>query len=300
MAIEQRIEQRGRKGTPWLRAAGSAALVSTLAACGGGIQESGNGSADRLTCATTCKSSSSLASNQIRPAFVVVSDGARVQAQAGFSSGSDLRFNVEIDGTDSLRLNTAQGTQNFRIPATSFPTIIVDALRTLIAGATPYLSEVNTAAGASPLNFEFVRNTTVLASTVELPAPFQIASPADGATLALTARILPVRLSGAATATVNGVTLNCTDVNGNTATGTSQLSPQAGSVVRDASGIGYTLDIGSAIDRLTFSSTFPRGAVARCDVALKLIMEAQGQADARFASPQIYAQQIRSASVALR
>ncbi|WP_200229858.1 hypothetical protein [Rubrivivax gelatinosus] len=88
-----------------IRTLAGAALLCTLAACGGGTQDD-NGEADRLICATGCKSSSTLASNKLRPSFVVVGDGKRVQAQAGFSSGSDLRFNVEIDGSDSLRLVT--------------------------------------------------------------------------------------------------------------------------------------------------------------------------------------------------
>lgn len=277
-----------------------AVLLSTLAACGGGIEEDGNGQVDRLVCATACKPSSSLPTNQIRPSFVVVSDGSRVQAQAGFSSGSDLRFNVEIDGSDSLRLDTTQGSQGFHIPAGSISTIVVDALRTLVTGATPYLSEVNPAAGAEPMQFQFVRGGTVHTSSIKLPAPYQIVSPANGATVAVTARALSIRLTSVAAATINGASFDCTDANGNTARGSPQLDVVPNSVTNEASGVSYSVDIGSAIDNLAFSTTHPRGAVASCDVVLKLIMQMQGQADPRFGNAQVFAQQIRSVMIAMR
>ncbi|MBK1711866.1 hypothetical protein CKO43_03605 [Rubrivivax gelatinosus] len=232
---------------------------------------------------------------------MVVGDGKRVQAQAGFSSGSDLRFNVEIDGSDSLRLVTPKGTQGFHIPAGDVTTVIGDALFTLIAGAKPYLSEVDPPSGAAPMQFQFIRGSTTLVSSVELPAPFKITSPASGTTLAITARTLPVRLTATAPATKHETTtFNCTDVNGNTASGTPGLKVVPGSASADSTGVSYSLDIGAAVDGLSFSTTHPRGAVARCDVVLRAIVEAQGQADPQFESAQIFAQQIRSVSFAMR
>lgn len=281
-------------------AATSVVFVCALAACGGGVQDDGNGQVDRLACATACKPSSSLATDQIRPSFVVVSDGNRVQAQAGFSSGSDLRFNVEIDGSDSLRLSTSRGTQGFHIPASSLSTFVVEAFRTLVAGATPYLSEVNPDAGAAPMQFEFVRGATIYTSSVQLPNPYQITNPSNGVTVAITTRTLPVALSSASPATAHGASFSCVDVNGNTATGGSDLSMVAGSLTSASSGVSYTLDIGAAVDRLSFSTTNPRGSVARCDVVLKLTMQNQGQADPRFGSAQVFSQQLRSVTIAMR
>ncbi|MBZ8143102.1 hypothetical protein CLD22_24885, partial [Rubrivivax gelatinosus] len=80
-------------------------------------------------------------------------------------------------------------------------TVIGDALFTLIAGAKPYLSEVDPPSGAAPMQFQFIRGSTTLVSSVELPAPFKITSPASGTTLAITARTLPVRLTATAPAT---------------------------------------------------------------------------------------------------
>jgi hypothetical protein len=275
-------------------------LPAVLSACGGGLESDSGGQASRLTCATTCKPSSSLATDQIRPSFVVVSDGTRAQAQAGFSSGSDFRFNVEIDGTDSLRLSTTQGTQGFHIPAGSLSTVVVDALRTLVAGATPYLSELTPVAGTLPVQFQFVRGSTTYASSVELPAPFQITAPASGTTVPIATRRLSVALTSATAPTVNSATFACTDVNGNTATGSPTLNVVPGSLASTASGVSYALDVGEAVDGLTFSTNFPRSAVARCDLKLQLIVQAQGQADTRFADTQIFAQQIRSVTLAMR
>jgi hypothetical protein len=282
------------------RAVAGMLLISALSGCGGGLEDDSHGQADRLICATACQPSSSLSTGQIRPSFVVVSDGTRVQAQAGFSSGRDPRFNVEIDGSDSLRLVTAHGTQAFHIPAGSLATIVVDALRTLVTGATPYLSELAPSPGAEPMQFHFVRSAATHISSVELPAPFQIVSPALGATMALGARTLSVRLTSAVAATLNSATFNCSDVNGNTAAGTPSLNVVADSLTSDASGVTYSLAVGEAIDELTFSTTYPRGAVASCDIELQLIAQAQGQADPQFKDAQIFAQQIRSVSITAR
>jgi len=283
----------------WLALVGTGVL-STLAACGGGLQDDSNPPVDRLICATSCKSSSALATTDMRPSFAVVSDGAQVQAQAGFSSGSDLRFNVEIDGSDQLVLATPQGTQPFHIPGGNLGTIIIDAFTVLITGAKPYLSEATLSGGAQAMQFQFVRGATVLTSSVVLPAPYQITSPANGATIPVTARSLSVALTTTDAVNTHTGNFNCTDVNGNTA---SMLSPMAvvpGSLVSNGSGVSYTLDIGAAIDQLVFTTTFPRGSVARCDVTLSLIVQAQGQADARFSTTQVFAQQIRTAAIAMR
>ena len=281
----------------------SAALLSTLAAaCGGGLENDGNGTRDRLLCATTCQSSSSLAPSQIRASYAIVGEGSRVQAQAGFSSGSDIRFNVELDGGDSLRLSTAQGTQDFHIPAIAgVPAILIEAMRLLVAGATPYLSEVTPPSGEASMQFLFTRGATTYTSSVRLPAPYQILSPASGTTLSIGDRTLQIRLSSATAATLNLATFSCTDVNGNTATGSSTLDVVPGSQSSDGSGVSYALAVGAGIDTLTFSTTNPRGAVSRCDVTIKTTIDAQGQMDARFSSgSQIFAQQIRSVQVTMR
>ena len=279
---------------------GCMTLGLAFSGCGGGIKDDSNGESERLICPRACIPSSTLATDQMRPSFVVVSDGVRVQAQAGFSSGSDPRFNVEVDGSDSLRLATTQGVQGFHIPASSLSTILVDALQTLVVGATAYLSEVPPSQGTAPVQFQFIRGGTVLVSSVALPAQYQIANPPSGTTLPVSTRTLPIQLTSAEAATVHSASLSCTDVNGNTASGAPLLSIVQNSQSRDSTGISYALNIGEAIDNLAFSTTHPRGAVARCDLGLKVIMQAQGQPDLRFGNAQIFAQQIRSAALALR
>lgn len=281
------------------RAVAGVALVGALAACGGGVVDD-NGEADHLVCATGCKPSSSLKTNELRAYFAVVGDGSSVQAQAGFSTGSDLRFNVEIDGGDSLRLVTPKGSQGFHIPGGDITTLLGDALITLITGAKPYVSKIDPSSGVTPLRFEFVRGTTTEVSTVELPAPFDILSPASRTTLPITQRTLPIRLSAAEVGSSHYASIDCTDVNGNKGSGSPGLGVVSGSLASDASGVSYSLDLGKAIDGLSFSSTYPRGAVARCDVKLQVVVQRVGQADPAFASAEVYAKQARSVSIALR
>lgn len=280
----------------------AAAIVTSFAGCGGGVTDDSHGAAAHLTCAKQCTPSSSLKTEQIRPSFAIVGNGQKVQAQAGFNTGNDPRFNVELDGDDELRLVTPQGTQKFHIPASSIETVVVDALKTLLIGATPYLSEVTPAQGTMPVQFQLVRGTTVYTSAVTLPAPFQITAPVAGAVLPLTTRTLSVRLtSTSATADIaNAATLNCTDVNGNTASGQPALAVVQGSQATDVNGTAYVLDLGTALDGLSFTTTHPRGAVAACDVNLGVTVEVNGQADAAFNNPRVFAQQIRSVRLTLR
>jgi len=283
------------------RALAVVALVGSLAACGGGVVDDDDGEADHLTCATECKPSSSLAASQIRAYYAVVGDGSEVQAQAGFSTGSDPRFNVEIDGDDILRLVTPEGTQGFHIPASSKWTIVVDALVALVRGASPYLSDVDPPAAATQMQFQFVRGTTAsYAATVVLPAPFQITSPSAGQTLPVTTRSLPVRLTSPFTTPHNSAAVECTDVNGNKGSGTASLSLVSGSLTADATSVSYSLALGDAIDAVEFSTDHPRGAVQSCDVELTVTYQNDGQATAGFASTQVFAQQVRKVSIALR
>jgi len=176
----------------------------------------------------------------------------------------------------------------------------VDALLSLVVGAKPYLSDVTPSAGAAQMKFQFVRGATEYNSSVVLPAPYQIVSPANAATVPVKARALSVILTSAVVATDNGAEFKCTDDNGNTARGSVQLQVVSGSVLTQSTGVSYSLDIGTAIDGLDFSTTYPRGVVARCDLVLKLTVQTQGQADSRFESARVFAQQIRSVAVVMQ
>jgi hypothetical protein len=295
-----RIMTTTRRSVQHMRALGVTAIAAGIAGCGGAFQDDSNGAAARLTCPKTCTPSGSLTTEQIRPSYTIAGDGQRVQAQAGFSTGSDPRFNVELDGGDNLLLVTAQGTQTFHIPPTDLGTVVVSALWTLFLGAVPYVSEVTPSAAPMPVQFQFVRGAVVYASSVTLPAPYQIAAPTAGTTLPITTRSVAIRLTPSGAATSHSASMNCIDVNGNTASGGLPLSAVPGSQIVDANGTTYSLDLGPAIDGLTFTTTYPRGAVASCDVVMTVTKEAAGQPDGRFASPQIFAQQIRSVGLALR
>lgn len=300
MRIARKLEWKA--GRPLFALAG-VALVGTLAACGGGIvdDDDGGGEADHLTCATECKPSSSLATNQIRAHYVVVGDGTKVQARATFSSGRDPRTNVELDGNDSLRLVTPQGTQGFYIPAGSKWTMGIDALVTLLTGAKPYLSEVDPPSAATQMQFQLVRGTTATyVATVDLPAPFRITSPASGLRLPVTTRSLPVQLTSPVTTPHNIGRIECTDVNGNKGSGSENLSMVSGSLTADATSVSYSLALDDVIDAVEFSTDHPRGAVERCDLELEVVYQNDGLPDPGFASTLIYAQQIRKVKIALR
>ncbi|MDT7837114.1 hypothetical protein [Aquabacterium sp. OR-4] len=292
----------GARLRPGRVAGGVLASLAMLAAagCGGGIESDSGAQPERLTCATTCKSSSSLAINQIRPAFAVVSDGTQAQAQAAFSTGSDLRFNVELDGGDSLRLKTAQGSQAFHIPGSSLASVVFDALGVLLTGARPYVATLTPTAGVMAVQFEFVRGETVYVASVSLPASHQIAAPAPGAQLDMAARNVAVSLNIASPVNTHHASFKCTDANGNTASESRSLGIVPDSTVRTATGVSYLLDIGSAIDRLSFTTTYARGVVARCDVDLEVSHQAMGLPDERFSTTQISARQQRKVAFTMR
>ena len=280
-----------------------ASLSAILAvACGGGINpDSGQGTA--LVCPRTCTDSSTVPSAQLRHAYALVSDGVAMQAQAGFSTGSDLRFNVELKNGDSLQLLTPQGVQGFHVPASSIGTILIDALTTLIAGARPYLSEVDALpSGAADYRFVLTSNAGGISETVTMPAPFQIALPAGGSTSDIAAPTLTVRVTSPGNyrfATAG----SCSDSNGNASTGNGigDLAPTTPPAA-DASGASYTVDLAAALLRLQFETRFPRGAIAACDLTLTALAQNDGVPDAAFeaVNSRVFAQQIRSTRFLLR
>jgi hypothetical protein len=277
-----------------IRCAAMAAAALSLCACGGGIEDDDNGSQPTLVCATTCIDSSTVATAQIRHSYALVSDGQQLQAQAGFSTGSDPRFNVALEGGDQLLLATPQGTQDFHIPASGFATIFVDAFTQLIAGAKPYLSEVTPVpAGSAAYEFRFVRNGAVMAAPVTLPAPFVITQPVANAVLEVSAPTLVVQVSTPGTYSFSG-DFSCTDVNGNTATSDTVMNV-LGAPQNVNGGVAYTLDLASTINGLQFTSTYPRGSISSCSVTLHAQSQIDGTPSAAFASgSRVFAQQIRS------
>jgi hypothetical protein len=277
-------------------------VAGVVVACGGGIK-SDPGTGTALVCPRTCIDSSTVPPSQLRHSYALVSDGVALQAQAGFSTGSDLRFNVELKNGDGLQLQTPQGAQDFHVPASTLGTLFIDAFATLIAGASPYLSEVSALPGG-PTDYRFVytRNAGAISETVTLPGPFQIASPASGSTVNIALPILTVRVtrSGSYRFTASG---SCVDANGNASTGSGLGELGATSApALDAAGATYSLDLGGPLARLTFETRFARGAIAACDLTLTATAQNDGVPNAAFdaVNSRIFAQQIRSARLLLR
>lgn len=285
-----------------LGATGIAVLVAGLAGCGGGVTDDSGGTAERLTCLETCTPSNTVNPDQLSAHYALVSEGGKVQAQAGFNTGDDPRFNVEVAGGDKLRVVTASGANTFHIPSSGGIAGIIAAFPSLlIIGATPYLSDVPSSATTLPADFEFVRGATVYKSSVTLPAPFSITAPAAGATFPMSTRTLSVRLASGGMAPENQAEFKCADSNGNTANSTESIPVATIAALADGSGYAYTLDLGAVIDTLIFTTTFPRGAVASCDIGLSVTLQNDGTRDARLGSnTRVFAQQIRRVSFALR
>jgi hypothetical protein len=282
------------------RAAFGACVGASLAACGGGVEEDNGASSAALVCATTCVDSSTVDASQIRHSYALVSDGQQMQAQAGFSTGSDPRFNVEIKGGDQLELATPQGVQGFHIPSQSLGEAFANVFTTLATGASPYLSEVvPMPSAASDYQFRFSRNGKTMSATVTMPAPFTIVAPAADSTLNVAAATATARISGQGN---YGFTadFSCVDVNGNTASMSNVTIAPLAPPQTDTGGSTYTLQIGLALNGLQFTTAHPRGAVSSCDVKLHVGVENDGTPSPDFAAgSRIFAQQWRDTSFKL-
>ena len=173
----------------------------------------------------------------------------------------------------------------------------------LIAGAQDYVSNATLPTAALPVQFQVLLSGTTYSASVTLPAPYQITSPTTSTVVPLSAPTLSVQLTATSLQAIdltNGITLDCTDSNGNTGTGTSAGTLVAGSLSSTASGSSYSLDLGPSLNTLNFSTTYARGTITSCTGTLSLTMQSTGQGDSRMASTQIIGQQIRKASFTIR
>ena len=278
-------------------------LTGALASCGGGayvVPPDGNdvSKSQKLSCSQACIASDSVSIDKLRQSYVLVNDGQDARAYAAFGTGVDPRANVEVSGTDQVRVVTPQGTQKFYVlQPNNLGTAIANAFITALTGPLPYGSDLSQAQAAQAVQFQFVRGSTVYTSTVTAPASFSISAPTSNAALAISTRALEVRLTSATPATISVQATNCTDTNGNTATS----SAQALSVTPSTSVPGsYAVDLGAYLDGLSFSTTYPRGLLSQCNLTLMAFMQADGQPAPGFASTVVLAQQLRRVSVTLR
>ena len=286
-------------------------MAGLLSACGGGgysIPAAGNSNsaALNLVCATACIASNTVATDKLRWSYVLVNDGKNPRAFAAFGTGSDPRVNVEIKGDDQIQLMTSQGAQPFYIPAPdSLGAAIAQALLEVftlpLAGASPYESDLNATEAAQPVQFQIIRGSTVYSSTATLPPSFSFTAPANNAVLPISTRTLQVQLTSAVPASFAPLTMSCTDSNGNTAaTSNGGLLITSGPVATGSGGTSYTLDMGAFLDGLNFTTTFPRGVLSKCSLAIQATTNGSGQVAKGFASTVVVAQQIRTVNLTLQ
>ncbi|MBV8380930.1 MAG: hypothetical protein JO369_09245 [Paucibacter sp.] len=291
-------------GMRWCRGTAVAVLViGLLGGCGGGgssgILGGGTSTPQHLTCAKACIPSDSVSLDQLRASYMLIDDGQHLQALASFGTGNDPRSNVEISGTDQIQLVTVQGTQPFQIPSTSAATAIVQAITVVVAGASPYESDVNATQAANPVQFQFIRSSTTYTSTVSLAPVFAISAPTAGSTLPIGNTVISIALSSAAITPTQSVALNCTDVNGNTASTNVNAAIQ-GTPTLGNGGMSYSIDLGPALNSLQFTTTYPRGAIASCAASLTVMLQTSGQTATGLTQAQIVGQRSRTVAFTMR
>ncbi len=187
--------RRPRAGLAALALAG--ASLPWLAACGGGdngvvADHSGTSSTVRMSCTGACVESDTLSPGQIEAHFYIVDDGSRAQAQAGFFNGFSIGYNVELEGDV---VNFVQGSSSTRM---ALPQPGSDAFANLFdLTDSPYLADFALPSGAITGQFQMVRATQTLTSTVTLPAPFRITAPGNNATESKASDAVTIQLDAA-------------------------------------------------------------------------------------------------------
>lgn len=210
--------RRPRAGLVALACA-SAPLLGVLAGCGGGgdngiiPDNAGTSSTVRMNCTSQCIESDTLTPGQMEAHFYIVDDGSRAQAQAGFFSGFSLGYNVELEGDV---LNFAQGSSSTRMALPKGDNSqFFDTLR---LPGNPYLADFsNLPTGEVTGQFQMVRATQTLTSTVTLPSPFRITAPGNNATSSKSSDAVTIQLDSVQpNATWEVRSASCVDTTGAT------------------------------------------------------------------------------------
>jgi hypothetical protein len=196
--MTQMISDRPRAGFIALACA-LAPVLAALAGCGGGdggvvADPKGTSASVQLECTIKCVDSDTLSTGQMEAHFYIVDDGTRTQAQAGFFHGFAIGYDVELTGGDVV---------NFIQGSTSTPMELEDNMTnafgdTLSLPGDPYLVDIKALPTAAVSGqFQLVRPTQTLTSSVTLPAPFNITAPGNNATSSKTSDAVVLQLDAA-------------------------------------------------------------------------------------------------------
>lgn len=189
-----------------------------LAGCGGGgeagvVPDHGTSTNKPMVCLGPCVDSSTLSAGQMEAHFYIVDDGNRTQAQGGFFAGFSVGYNVELEG-DPLYFVRGTNAVQMGLPVNDFDNTFGIVFIPL---GQPYLYDFpSNPTDAVTGQFELRRASgQVYTSTVTLPAPFRITSPADNTVVSRASDAVALQLDSAqpdATWTVENA--NCTDTTG--------------------------------------------------------------------------------------
>ena len=280
-------------------ALGACALaILALAGCGGGgesgtVNDHGRTSTTQhLECLSTCYESDTLATGGMVADFYIVDDGTRTQAQAGFHTGLTLGYNVELEGDTLYFVRDGMATQ-MGLPVDN----------RAIFPASPYLFDfAQRATAAVTGRFELRRAAQVYASSVTLPAPFNITSPRDGSVYSKASNAVDIQLDSARPEAAWAVVhADCRDTG-------DQLWVQAGgnapsSMFTSADGRSVQFHAADYMASLQFTDT-TTGAVASlksCNFTLQATVTNGGtMADGFRAGSSISGLQMRTLKISLR
>jgi hypothetical protein len=284
---------------PGVALALSAAICAlALTGCGGAVVDDPGGTSPdvRLNCGGGCIASDTLATDRMTALMFVVDDGTRTQAQAGFDTDGSIFHNVELEG-DVLYF--VDGTKSTRMALAREGAF--DFFQDLLTLGQPYLADIRPQpATARDYQFQLVRSTGVVLSSVTLPTPFAIASPLPDGTFSIDGATVPISLTASQSLGNLGTSFRCTDVNGNQ---TSNRRPDGLSFAQtDGTGENFVFDIQAFLASLQFDNNVaPPGRVASCDVTLSVVNSRAGTlADGLHAFSVIVATQTRHTRFTLR
>lgn len=274
-------------------ASACAVAILALTGCGGGesgsVDDHGKTSTSvHMNCGSACVQSDTVATAGLVAHFYIEDDGKRTQAQAGFYSGFTLIYNVELNGDSLYYVQDGVATQMGLSVDTRLGPYLVDFARRATAPVTG--------------QFELRRPTQTYASTVTLPAPFDIASPQDGAVYSTSSNAIPLQLDSARPeAAWSVVNATCKDTGNVThvALFTAAASPMF-STVDGRSAQFHGADFMAALD-FTDTTTGVRPQVKSCDLKLQATVTNAGTLAGGFGvNSLISGLQLRKLSISLR
>ena len=288
-----------RRRLAGLEAGACALAILTLAGCGGGgeagtIHDHCTSTTERMTCAATCVPSDTLSAGQMEAHFYLEDDGTRTQAQAGFFHGFSVGYNVEL-GDEPLYFVRGTDSEAMALPL-GYSASSGDPL------GDPYLYDFAQRATAPvAAQFQLHHAGQVYVSSVTLPAPFNINSPANGTTYSKASAVVPIQLDSAQPqASWDVANANCKATDGTTWVDGGNDGASYFSTV-DGRSVQFRAADYMASLKFTNTSTGAVAALVSCNITLQATVTSGGtMADGFEAGSSISGLQLRKVQIALK